>query len=171
MLAGAALALSLTFAACSDDPDEDDRAAAAALVERGSTQLQSGENDEAEETLARALRLDPDQALAHYNLGVIDQRANRADEALKHYASALELDPDHGPTLYNRAMLLEKVDLDEAIEVYRDAIEAQPDHAAAYMRLGFALNHLGRTAEAAPMLAKGIELDPEMEKVEAPSYE
>lgn len=164
-------ALSATITACSDDPSNDDRAAAEALVEQGINQMQSGDLERAEETLARASRLDADQTLAHYNLGVMDQRANRADDASQHYTDALEIDPEHGPSLYNSAVLAEGSDLDEAIELYRDAIEAQPEFAPAYMRLGFALNHLGRTAEAEPMLAKGLELDPTMADVEAPRYE
>lgn len=167
-----ALTLGLTLAACSsDEPTTDDRAAAAALVDQGITQMQQGETEAAEETFARALRMDAGQPLAHYNLGLMDQRANRADDAADHYEDALEVDPEHGPSLYNSAILAERTDLDEAITLYRAAIEAQPDHAASYMRLGFALTHLGRTAEAEPMLAQGLKLDPAMADVEAPRYE
>lgn len=172
----ATLALTLALlapavAACSDSPSEDEAAAASALVQQGITQMQSGDNEAAEETFARALRLDDEQPLAHYNLGVMDQRANRADEAAEHYADALEIDADHGPSLYNSALLTESSDLDEAIDLYRSAIKAQPEFAPAYMRLGFALNHLGRTAEAEPMLAQGLQLDATMAEVEAPRYD
>jgi tetratricopeptide (TPR) repeat protein len=164
-------ALALTLVGCSSGSDTDDVAAAAALVEQGTTQVQNGEPEEAEETFARALRMDSDQALAHYNLGLIDQRANRKGDARKHYEKALAIAPDHGPTLYNSAILTEDDDLDAAIEAYRKAIEAQPEFAPAYMRLGFALAHLGRSAEAEPMLEKGLELDPAMADVQAPNYE
>lgn len=165
------LALAAGLAGCSDEPSDDDRAAAAALVDQGTVQLQQGQTEEAEETFARALRMDADQPLAHYNLGLIDQRANRTEDAAEHYDDALALDADHGPSLYNAGILAEESDLDEAIDLYRRAIEAQPGHAPTYMRLGFALNHLGRTAEAETMLAKGLELDPAMADVEAPRYE
>lgn len=167
-----ALAFALGLTACSsDEPSEDDRAAAEALVDQGIAQMQQGETEEAEKTLARALRLDADQTLAHYNLGLIDQRANRVDDAAAHYEDALDLAPEHGPSLYNSAILAERTDLEEAVSLYRAAIEAQPEHAASYMRLGFALTHLGRPAEAEPMLAQGLKLDPSMADVEAPRYE
>jgi tetratricopeptide (TPR) repeat protein len=166
-----ALLLALPLAACSNGDADDQSAAALALVEQGITQMTQGENEKAEKTFERALRLDDEQYLAHYNQGVIDQRANREKDAEKHYEDALELEPEHGASLYNLAILTESEDLDEAIELYRDAIKVQPSNAAAYMRLGFALNHLGRTAESEPMLAKGLELDPSMAKVEAPKYD
>ncbi len=43
--------------------------------------------------------------------------------------------------------------------------------AAAYMRLGFALVHLGKDDEGSEFLTQGIALDPSMTEIEAPSYE
>ncbi len=165
------LLLALPLAACSGSDADDVAAAAAALVEQGVVQITQGENEKSQETFERALRLDDEQYLAHYNLGVLDQRANRDDDAREHYEDALELESGHGPSLYNLAILTESDDLDEAIELYRAAIKAQPDNAAAHMRLGFALNHLGRISEAETMLAQGIKLDPSMDKVQAPKYD
>ena len=169
--APAVLLLALPLGACSQSADEDAEAASAALVEQGIAQLTNGEAEKSTETFERALRLDDRQHLAHYNLGVLDQQAERGKDARTHYEEALEVEPGHGPSLYNLAILTESDDLDEAVRLYRDAIEAQPGNAAAHMRLGFALNHLGRTTEAEAMLAQGMKLDPSMAEVEAPSYD
>jgi tetratricopeptide (TPR) repeat protein len=42
----------------------------------------------------QALRVKPDLADAHYNLGVALARAGRAPEAIEHYEQALRLRPD-----------------------------------------------------------------------------
>lgn len=49
-------------------------------------------------------------------------------------------------------------------------LAVKPDDAPAYVRLGYALRHLGHEKAAEEALAKGIELDPAMEDVPAPSY-
>ena len=51
------------------------------------------------------------------------------------------------------------------------AVEPDPEMAAAHMRLGFALIHLGQVAEGEEHLGKGLSLDPSMAEVEAPSYD
>ena len=42
----------------------------------------------------QALRLKPDFAEAHYNLGVALEEAGRAQEAIGHYEQALRIKPD-----------------------------------------------------------------------------
>ncbi|MFC6152705.1 tetratricopeptide repeat protein [Nocardioides yefusunii] len=165
-----ALAATALLAGCTSSPDEDDVAAAGALVEQGISQI-AADIDAAARSFERALRLDPEEYLAHYNLGYLAQQADDTAEALAHYDDVLEINPEHGPTLYNSAILLEASDIEAAADRYRDAIAAQPDFAPAHMRLGFALTHLGRTAEAEAMLARGIELDPAMTAVEAPRFD
>ena len=116
------------------------------------------------------LALDPANLYAHYNLGLIAQRRGEEAAALRAYDQALEADPDFGPALYNKGILTEGSDLDAAVELYRRAVEADPNFAPAFMRLGFALIHLGRRDEGATYLEKGVGLDPSMANVQAPSY-
>lgn len=178
LLRGALVAglLAALLSACSgDEPQEApssaaEKAAIAALVDQGVSALNTGNTEVAATAFEQALELDEDQAVAHYNLGLIAQQGGNDAAAAARYDAALKVDGAYGPALYNRAILWETEDLDKAIALYRKAIEAQPDHAPAYMRLGFALVHQGKNDEAAPFLEKGVALDPAMTDVEAPRY-
>ncbi|WP_141012909.1 tetratricopeptide repeat protein [Nocardioides sambongensis] len=163
-------------AGCSGDSgDEVDpkatQAAVQALVDRGASELATGDLDAATSTFDSVLELDAGNAVAHYNLGLIAQQSGSLDSAITHYDAALDSDGDYGPALYNKAILLEGDDLEGAVELYRETIDAQPAYAPAYMRLGFALDHLGRADEAQRYLERGVQLDPEMAEVAIPDYE
>jgi Flp pilus assembly protein TadD len=49
---------------------------------------------EAMEHFEQALRINPDDAKAYYNLGVVLAQAGRISEAIAHYDQALRLKPD-----------------------------------------------------------------------------
>jgi tetratricopeptide (TPR) repeat protein len=49
---------------------------------------------EAIEHYGQAVRIKPDYAAAHYNLGVALEQAGRVQEAIEHYEQALRIKPD-----------------------------------------------------------------------------
>jgi tetratricopeptide (TPR) repeat protein len=49
---------------------------------------------EAAAEYAKAIRVKPDYADAHNNLGVVLQRQNRFDEAVAHFTEALRINPN-----------------------------------------------------------------------------
>ena len=172
------LALLLLATGCSSDGSDASSVSAKAsagavntLVQSGLTALTSGDADTAKAAFENVLTLDPDNLYAHYNLGVIAQQRGNDEQAITSFDAALAVDGDYAPALYNRAILTEPTDLDQAIEIYRKAVAADPTMAAAFMRLGFALVHLGQDEEGATYLQEGIQLDPTMENVQAPSYD
>jgi Tfp pilus assembly protein PilF len=175
------LALAATLAAgCSSDekPGADSKSepaasapASTALVKKGLAELTAGNAAAAKVTFENVLAIDPHNAYAHYNLGVIAQQDGRDKAAMASYDAALADDDAFAPALYNKAILTEGSDLDAAVDLYRRAVDADPKMAAAHMRLGFALIHLGKTAEGEEHLGKGVSLDPSMADVEAPSYD
>ncbi|MCR1784596.1 tetratricopeptide repeat protein [Nocardioides carbamazepini] len=144
--------------------------AADTLVATGLERISAGDLDGAREIFAAVLVLDPANAYAHYNLGFLAQDDGDVATAIDEYNQALTTDPEFAPALYNLALLTEQADLDTAVDLYRRVLDVKPDDAATHMRLGFALRHLGREDEAATLLAQGIELDPAMKDVPAPSY-
>ncbi len=176
-LVAAPLLLLVLLTGCSggdDKPDAESSASlspADALVQTGLEQLEAGDTAQATTTFEDVLDLDADNVYAHYNLGLLAQSAGEDEDAVEHYDAALATDPEFTAALYNKAIVLETDDLDASVALYRRVLDVDPDMAAAHMRLGFALLHLGENEEAEEHLATGIELDPAMADVEAPSYE
>jgi Tfp pilus assembly protein PilF len=179
----ATLALTATLAGCSTDGTDQPSGSTSvgsspspssepveALIETALGQLNAGDDVAARGTFENVLTLDPENVYAHYNLGLIAQERGQTPQAVASYNKALAADASFGPALYNKGILTEATALDAAVELYRMAIEADPTFAPAYMRLGFALVHLGQPDEGEKYLAKGIQLDPSMTEVAAPSY-
>ena len=178
-LAGAlaAVLLTLTLAACGGGDGKKDAAAtthtaaANTLVQQGLRQLDDGDTTGAKATFTKVLTVDPANKYAHFNLGVIAQQAGDDKTAMGEYDKALKTDDAFSSALYNKAILTEHTDLEAAVALYKRAVKADPKMAAAYMRLGFALVHLGQKDEGARYLGKGVTLDPSMANVQAPSYD
>ncbi|RYB93875.1 tetratricopeptide repeat protein [Nocardioides oleivorans] len=180
-LAAFALLSVLAVTGCSGDSSEDgpsstasssaSSSAADTLVESALKQLDAGDIATAQATFENVLQIDPGNVYAHYNLGLLAQGTGDGALAVEQYDAALETDPDFTSALYNKGIVLEATDLEEAVALYERALAIDPDLASAHMRLGFALLHLGKTAEAEAHLSTGIELDPSMAHVQAPSYD
>jgi Tfp pilus assembly protein PilF len=175
----ALLLVSALGAGCDRDGDSKDdasagasstAAAADALVQQGLDQLAASDTAAAKGTFGNVLALDPGNVYAHYNLGVIAQQAGNDKAAMTAYDAALSSDDAFAPALFNKGILTESTDLEAAVDLYHRAVAADPTMAAAFMRLGFALVHLGEKDEGAKYLGKGVQLDPSMADVEAPSY-
>ena len=142
-----------------------------ALLATGLQQVQDREYDAGAATFNKVLALDPENVFAHYNLGYLAQVQGDEVTAVQRYTTTLANDKEFAPALYNLAILTEGSDLGAAVALYRRDIAVKPDDAPAYMRLGFALRHLGKDEEAEQMLQKGVELDPSLAGVTSPTYE
>lgn len=164
-------------ASCSGgDSDKDPSSSASlsaadTLVQTALKQLDKGDDAKAGATFKNVLELDPGNVYAHYNLGLLAQGTGKTELAIKEYDAALKTDAKFTSALYNKGIVLEGSDLEAAVKLYRRALDIDSDLAAAHMRLGFALLHLGETGEAEKHLSTGVKLDPSMADVQAPSYE
>ena len=97
--------------------------------------------DEAIAACRQAIRLKPDLAEAHYNLGIALQGKGQLDEAIASYRQAIRLKPDYAEAHNNLGNALKDMgQLDEAIASYRQAIRLKPDHAEAHSNLVFTLH-------------------------------
>lgn len=65
------------------------------LLKKGEEQFQQGNLDKARSLFDAALKRDPDNKVAHNNLGVVAFRQERLDDAEKHFSAALKLDQDY----------------------------------------------------------------------------
>ncbi len=186
----ATLAASLLLTGCSDDGDSPKDAStessvptspgsvdpgidftATDLVRDAVDRLNAGQVEEAKELFEQAVLMEPENAFALYNLGYIAQTKGDDEEALDYYDRALEAKPKFVEALFNKAILLETSDLEQSVELYREALKIDEKMAAAHMRLGFALLHLGDKKGAERELGRGLELDPSMADFTAPTYE
>jgi len=87
-----------------------------------------------------ALRVDPNDYLAHGSLGLALSREGRIDEAIEHYLVALRINPNHSMTANNLGLALAaKGRLQEAVAYYRRAIQLNPGNAEATNNLAWVL--------------------------------
>src|SRR5437899_2551694 len=107
------------------------------------TLSQSGRFAEAIAECQKALKIKPDFAAAHNNLGTALQDKQSGDSASGDYRA-----------------------VDEAIEHYRKALQIKPDFTQAHSNLGNALLQTGRTDEAIAQFQKTLELEPNYAEAE-----
>jgi Flp pilus assembly protein TadD len=125
--------------------------------------LQAGQTDQAVVHFRDSLRLNPDSAPTHYNLGIALSMQQRLDEALAEFREALRLDPTHADAHNNAgAMLHVGGRFDEATVHYRRAVELRPDNAEARSNLGRILTTTGDDAAALDEFRRALELRPDL---------
>ena len=102
------------------------------------------QTDEALSLIERVIALDPGNADAHSNRGIILERLGRSGEAQASYRTAVAVNPDHAPAHNHLGVQLSvQGKTDEAIELYRRAVELAPDAADYRYNLGRALRSSG----------------------------
>jgi tetratricopeptide (TPR) repeat protein len=95
-----------------------------------------------------AVRLDPEDAESHSNLGNVHNRLDKFEEAEASYKQAIKLKPDYTEARYNLGTMLEGLGrLEEAEKCYRQAININKDFNEAIGRLGFVLMKNGKHKE------------------------
>ena len=120
-----------------------------------------GRADEAIDPLEQALRLDPRNMLAHYNLAFALYSKGQLDGAIDHFQQALSIAPKSAALHNNLGMALkDRGRLDEAIEHLRQSVSINPKSAYGQLNLGVALYDKGRVDEAFDHVQQAVNLDP-----------
>jgi len=116
-------------------------ATVAALTVLGAATWQRGRVYVAEETLWRdTVAKNPNNWLAHYNLGVALARLGRLQEAVGQYERALRIEPHHAETHHNLGLALEQMGkVPEAAEHYEEALRIEPNYPRALNNLAWLL--------------------------------
>jgi len=123
------------------------------------------EYDKAISFYLRYIELDPDYAIAYYNLGNAYYDQGNHTKAIESYKKAIELNPDDAQAYYNLGYAYrEQGNNAKAIESYKKAIELDPDYAKPYYNLGLAYYNQGNLTKAIELWEKAIELDPDYTK-------
>ncbi len=133
------------------------------FLQQGLDAHRAGDLVTAEKDYREALRHEPQNKYAYFNLGVIAQAQGRAAEAENDYRIALTIDQDFISPLFNLAILRTAAnDTTEAIALYRHAVAVDASYAAAHFNLGLLLRRVGRTAEGDAEVAAARRLNPSL---------
>jgi len=109
-----------------------------------------------------ALRINPDYADAHYNLGAVYDTQGKLPEAQAAYEHALRTKPDHAQAQNNLGILLFKQgNRDEAEEHFGIAIRSDPDYAEAHFNLGNVLADQGKLKQARESFEQALRIIPD----------
>jgi len=115
----------------------------------GTFLLHAGREQESIEWLKRAVRLAPDDAEIHCNLGAAYAAIDDVASSTRHYRRALALDHDQPEARFNLAITcLDTGETEEAIELFRLALADDPEDAILHGFLGLSLATNGQSDEA-----------------------
>jgi tetratricopeptide (TPR) repeat protein len=137
---------------------------AGALAATGFELQQQGRMVEAAEAYRAAVAIDPSNAVAHFNLGVLHHQTGATVDAALRYEAALAADPQHVPSLFNLALLRAgQADPDRAIDLYRRVLAVEPQHASASLNLGVLLLERGEVVEGTELIDRAVALNPALQ--------
>lgn len=136
--------------------------AADALLATAMRLFEAGKTDDAIATFERIVRLTPDQAAAHHNLGLACLRAGRFAPAAEAFDRAVKLKPTDADAFHNLGLALERLGRPrEAIAAHRRAVAIKPRMAVAHHCLGVLLSGQGRRSEATQAYRRAAAVAPE----------
>jgi tetratricopeptide (TPR) repeat protein len=131
-----------------------------ALQLLGIVAAQLGKKDLAVECFSRIVALKPNQAQAHFNLGVAFLAQARTREAIASFRQAILHNADFAEAHYNLGITLAELGLtDEAVASYEQVLRLRPDFAEAHNNLGVALAAQGRLDEAVACYRHAVHLN------------
>jgi serine/threonine-protein kinase len=112
--------------------------------------------------LREAIRLRPDGAIAHTNLGNALRDQGKLAEAVAEFGEAIRLQPDEADAHNSLGNALrDQGKLAEAVAEFGEAIRLRPDDALADYNLGLALSSQGKVSEAIAAYREAIRLKPD----------
>jgi protein O-GlcNAc transferase len=116
---------------------------------RGLLALENGATAQGLEWIEKSLKLHPNQAAAHSNIGNALLAGGQPDQALARFERALRLKPDYVPALYNRGNALRELRrFEAALASYDEALRIKSDHVQALNNKCLVLLELRRLEEA-----------------------
>ncbi len=131
------------------------------LFQQGNAAQDAGKYSQAEAIWRRVLEIEPQNAVAYFELGKALYFQKKLYEAVAAYQKAIQLNPQNAYA-YNGLgyVLRNQGKLDEAVAAYQKAIQLNPQNAYAYNGLGYVLGNQGKLDEAIAAYRKAIQLDP-----------
>jgi Tfp pilus assembly protein PilF len=132
---------------------------AQAATTHGEALLRSGKTDDAKAEFDRAIALDPHNADAFYNRGLVYQGEKQHQLAIDDFTAANGLMPQRADPLLARAISYLALDMtNEAATDLDEAVQADPQNAQIWTTRGLAYERLGDKTKAAGSYAHAINL-------------
>jgi protein O-GlcNAc transferase len=130
-------------------------------VKCGSALLKKRKVIEAKPFFDQALVLDPDNAEAHYGLGIVSTAQGHLDLAVKNYKRAIALKPDYAEAHINLGAVFQaQGKLDHASAQFEKTLSIQPELAFAHNNLAAVLQLKGDSDRAIRHYERAIEIEP-----------
>jgi len=147
----------------------------------GVNYLDNGQNSYAIDALKKAVKLNPSNAEAHFNLGRGYKRVGMDEKARAEFSISTRINPE----IFNECVkkyreeidyeltdtqnyselgnaYAEKGMIDDAIDAYKKVISIEPENARAHYSLGTLYSKKGMYTDAADEFWMAVEIDPDM---------
>lgn len=129
---------------------------------RANAYYYSGDSENAEKEYKEAIKINPNLAEVHYNLGVLLERLKRHDEAEKEYREVIKINTNYMAAHYNLGNLLADLKrYNEAEKEYRETIRINPYFVQAHYNLGNLFRDLKRFDKAEKEFKEAIRINPD----------
>lgn len=113
-----------------------------------------------------ALEVNPNNGIAHNNLGAALGAQGKISEAIYHFSESVRITPDNKEAWQNLGFAMElQGKIPEAIQYYKKALAISSDLKKAHINLGKILAHQGSTDEAKVHFQQALRLDPDNPEV------
>ena len=128
--------------------------------------MKTGDIDKAETIFKKVIQLEPDNALAHKDLGVVYLSHRLFDYAEEEFKKAYELAPQNPIISFEFANFYYAMKKhNDAESFYKKALELRPENTDFQTFAGLNYTALGRTDEALDLLTKSYEKNPKNDTV------
>lgn len=109
----------------------------------------------------KEVRKNPNNADAHFRLGLSYYKHNNLEDAKREYETAIGLDSNKAEAYFNLGVLYQDFDSqDKAIEMYKKAIEITPNYDTSHFNLGVAYYKIGHLKDAISEYERVIKINP-----------
>ncbi|MGB7554836.1 MAG: tetratricopeptide repeat protein [Candidatus Korobacteraceae bacterium] len=117
-------------------------------------------HDEAIQAYLQVLKVEPDHAPAHINLGTLYYNRQDFVSSEKHYREAVAADPRYALAYFDLGNVLDETGrIAEAVAAYSTAIQLAPTYADAHYNLALAYERLRQPRQALPHWRTYLKLD------------